>query len=696
VKFGLPSDAGQGFALALALVAFLVVPKMLVASRTRPTLVIGVLAAIAAALSAAYVVVYLRGGPRIIDATSYFLEARAMAHGLFAWKVPEPETSVLGRFLVRSANGEVAVIFPPGYPAFLALGFLARAPLAMGPILAACLVVATAALASQIVHTERDEARRRDVIVLAAVASAVCGALRYHTADTMSHGLSALCFTAALALVLFALSRKSARSALLCALAAGFFAGWLVATRPVSGLALAATLVLALARARQISPSALATKRITLALALGVGAIPGVLLLLAHQRAATGSLGASSQTLYYAQSDGPPGCFRYGFGEGIGCLGEHFDFVERHLANGFGVLAALGTTLRRLRLHLLDACNAEPLFALVLVGLWVARRSPRVRLLALGVCTVIVAYSPFYFDGNYPAGGARFYADILPLEHVLVAMGVAHLANLGPNAERAPRRAAVAIALTCAAFAFRAGFDHALLAMREGSIPMFEPARLAASGIDRGLVFTTTDHGFDLAYDPSPDAPIQIARLHGDALDRMTWRARGEPDRAFVYDFRMQNSGPALIEIREMIFDHDDAIEGESLWPARRQTGGWALPDYASGTCASRGRWLRIRRDRFADKAQIELTLPARALRGVRITPRIASNRAGAFALRVVAGGVTTPLEEHTRDPPGDCRTLTSFEVPDAANDLRLVVEFSGSEADLFALDSILLDQKTH
>ncbi len=69
--------------------------------------------------------------------------------------VGEPETSVLGRFLVRSetASGvRAAVLFPPGYPAILALGFLAGAPLLVGPALAALLVIATYALAREVVR----------------------------------------------------------------------------------------------------------------------------------------------------------------------------------------------------------------------------------------------------------------------------------------------------------------------------------------------------------------------------------------------------------------------------------------------------------------------------------------------------------------------------------------------------------------
>ena len=72
----------------------------------------------------------------------------------------------------------------------LALGFLVGQPLGVGPLLGALLVVVTFALALRVT-------RDRTTALLAATLSAVCGALRYHTADTMSHGLAALLFATA-------------------------------------------------------------------------------------------------------------------------------------------------------------------------------------------------------------------------------------------------------------------------------------------------------------------------------------------------------------------------------------------------------------------------------------------------------------------------------------------------------------------
>src|SRR4051812_13307826 len=120
--YGPPRDPASWIALALAFAVMVTGPRLVRPAARRP-IFLALAALSAAALSAAYIVVYLRGGPRIIDATSYYLEARALSQGFFAWPLASPETAVMGRFLVRAAGPEgarAAVIFPPGYPLLLA------------------------------------------------------------------------------------------------------------------------------------------------------------------------------------------------------------------------------------------------------------------------------------------------------------------------------------------------------------------------------------------------------------------------------------------------------------------------------------------------------------------------------------------------------------------------------------------------
>ncbi|MET0792005.1 MAG: hypothetical protein ABW061_10835, partial [Polyangiaceae bacterium] len=262
---GLPPDGVAWAALAAASVLLMALhgpARSGLARRLTPGVLRPILAFSAALLSAGYIAFYLRYGPRIVDATSYYLQARAMAAGRFAFPVPGPLGSFNGRFLLANDAGSLSVIFPPGYAAVLAVGFLLHAPLLVGPVLAALLVLATYGLALEV-------SGRSDVACVAAALSVLCAALRYHTADTMSHGLCALLLSAGTLCAL----RRTRWSALACGLAVG----WLIATRPVSGLV---GLLLALGLLDR-SPRRL--------LGFGLGLLPGVALLLAYQHAATGS-----------------------------------------------------------------------------------------------------------------------------------------------------------------------------------------------------------------------------------------------------------------------------------------------------------------------------------------------------------------------------------------------------------------------
>jgi hypothetical protein len=544
---------------------------------------VAALALAAAALSAGYIAYYLRGGPRIVDATSYWLEARALAHGHLSFHVPAPSGSFRGRFLVTAAGKTttLAVIFPPGYPALLALGFLVHCPLAIGPLVAAGLVVTTYALARELVA-------HRDVALLAALLSVVCAALRYHTADTMSHGLAALLLTIALASA--AHSRHATRRTAWFGALAGLACGWLVATRPVTGVVgtvLAGALAVRAARAR---------------FTFVLGLVPGLALLALHQHAATGSWFESSQIRYYALADGPPGCFRYGFGKGIGCRVEHEEFVRAHLEHGYGFVQALGTSGRRLMLHTLDIANFEPFALLVAYAMLCSRRERGLGWLTLGTLGVMLAYAPFYFDGSYPGGGARMFADVLPLEHVLLAWALVQLCA-----------ARFALPLALAGFALHASYDHRELRDREGGRPMFEPGVLARAGVDHGLVLVGTDHGFNLGFSPDVhDAfhHVLVARERDDAHDAVLWQRLGKPP-AYLYHYAPFSPGarPSVTPYRPEL-SSTLRFEAENEWPPLAVHGGWVRPDFSSARCASGGRGLRL----IATGPRVSITLEVDAL----------------------------------------------------------------------------------
>ena len=540
-------------------------------------------ALLAALLSAGYVSYFLRGGPRIVDATSYFLEARALAEGKLAFAIPEPTGAFRGRFSLLGPSG-LAVIFPPGYPLALALGFRLGAPLAVGPLLAALLVVATYLAAKEL---ELGEVTAR----LAALLSVLCAALRYHTADTMSHGLSGLLLVASVTAAL----RPEPRRVVL----AGLLGGWLCATRPLTG-SVALAIVGALVTLRSAP-----RRRLYLLLTVAASMLPGLALLACHQRAATGSFFHSTQLAYYALADGPPDCFRWGFGSGVGCRYEHADFVKAHLEHGFGFTAALYVTGERLLWHAFDIANVAPLALLVPWFVWRARDNPGVRWGGGAILLVIFAYAPFYFPGSYPGGGARLLADALPLEHVLLA---AALTRLGATA--------LTPGLVLLGFALNTVHAHVALREREGGHPMFDERVLSNRQVTHGLVWVESDHGFALGHDPAardPKTSLVVARFRGDAHDRALWENLGRPP-SFRYSYATANGESSLNKFEPPA--ERWRWEAEAEWPPLAVSAGWAHPDF--GACLSAGRGLRLRPEPNAT-VELELGAPERARYAVTI-----------------------------------------------------------------------------
>ena len=592
---------------------------------------LAVLCLLAFALSCGYVSYYLRGGPRIIDATSYFLEARSLAAGSFTFHAPEPTAAFRGRFLLASPDGHrLGVIFPPGFPFVLSLGVRLGIPLLVGPAIGALLVAATYALARALGQTTK-------VAMLAAALSVLCAALRYHTADTMSHGLSAL-------LMCVALSCALGRDSGFRALGSGLCLGLLLATRPISGVVALLLTVYALMREnRRAWPLLL------------LGTLPGVLLLLAQQHALTGSFLGSTQLAYYAASDAPAGCFRYGFGAGVGCRFEHGDYVSHFLPHGYG----LGPALRNFVVHLAgfatDATNAVPLS--LLAGYALARhvRSPLV-LLGVGILLQALAYVPFYFDGNYPGGGARFLCEVIPFCQILVARAACDL-----------RVAWLAPPVALAGFALYARHGHEELRDREGGQPLFEPAVLARAGVARGLVLVDTDLGFNLGHDPRAEdarTSLVVARARDDAHDRELYERLGRPPTyRYLYDFKRR----APPHVLPYVPPEAPRLEAEAEWPAPLDRGS-AYPLHYP--CASHGKALRL-----LPGTRASLPVGWAAGAGDLDLGWLGTTQAGAL---VRAGWSGTRLSELTAKGPG-CTTFNLPGRPPSPN-ATLIVELVAGE----------------
>ena len=312
--FGAPPDAVAWAALLLGLVtlaAGLHPALARLTARTQDRLSVALLAIFAAALSWIYVVVYLRGNPRIVDATTYYLQARALSEGHLTFDVPAPSASFRGRFLL---------------PSRMAI----RSPGSSRPVPAtrARFLVEPAArrsssrLLSSSRRTCSPSAFRRRTWPLAAALSAVCGVLQYHTADTMSHGWSALLFAVAIwsALIRTPVSAFGAEGLRQLAVA-----------RPLTG-ALALLPLLPPPQRRRAGwhspcppPSRYFSSNST-------------------PSPAHGSIRRKPPTMHWRMAR-PAAGIRLRCG--VSCVFEHGDSVQAHLAHGYGFYAAAGTTLRR-------------------------------------------------------------------------------------------------------------------------------------------------------------------------------------------------------------------------------------------------------------------------------------------------------------------------------------------------------------
>lgn len=536
----------EPFAWLMATLALVcMVPRVQRAMTTSTPRVFVVGSAVsAAALSVLYAKVYLAFTPKIIDATMYALQASWLASGKLGLPVGMLSESLRGRFLLEH-DSQLFGLFPPGYPLLLAAGYVLGAPMLVGPMLAALLTWLTYSVAKEVAGAEEGTAR------LAALLSIACGTLRYHTADTMSHGAAALWMM--LGVLALTRSERSLRYALL----AGAALGMLLATRFASALPLTGYM------AWKLFTTPNASSRVRRLCALLSGLTLPCALLVAYTLQVTGHV-QSAQAFYYAHADMPQGCFTYGFVKHAGCTYEHGDFVRANLPDGYTLWAATKTTARRLFMHLGDAANGGPLLVALAASLRFLGRAERLvaaPLLGL-VAAQVLAYAPFYFDGNYPGGGARLFADVLPIEHVLLALGGAALAKKLKTAWGAVGAASFAL------FAVHGAVDH--VSLRDRAAP------LALPEVPKGsMIFTPDDDAFNLG---TARGHEQWLRLRRDDFDVHVF-ADAHEGQGFIFEHNT---------LRTFTPTRTGAYESESFWPVREVRGAAPIPVWIDGAAQGR------------------------------------------------------------------------------------------------------------
>ena len=348
--------------------------------------------------------------PHVMDEIAYLFQARMFADGELTAPLRLPRAAFAMWFVddrVRTFS-----IFPPGWPAVLALGILLKAAAWINPLLHGATTLVVARGAGML------GGRRASLFAAALYALSPQAVLL--AATYMSHTLVAFAAAVVLAAGL-RLIRPDPRP--LHALALGTALGVAAVTRPLCAVALgiAAALFVVLAlRRRLLRPAHLAAL-------LGPATIL-VVILGVYNAHLTGSPLRFPQDAYFDEHDPPvdhpifrygPGCNRLGFGPGHGC---------ETLPDGMHTVAQAGrNTYLNLTAWFWLAGGGPLAFALAFLGSAERRdRAERVFVLTV-ILAVFLLYGLYWYAGT--CYGARFYHAALPSLLVLAALGLNRIAR---------------------------------------------------------------------------------------------------------------------------------------------------------------------------------------------------------------------------------------------------------------------------
>jgi hypothetical protein len=545
---------------------------------------------VAAFLSLGYIAFYLRGGPRAPEAATYWLQGRALSHGKLTWTVTDPTASFRARNLLLTVPDRLAGIFPPGFALLLGAAFQLGAPMLVGPLLAAGLVLATWLLARELaIGAGEDDARAEWIGRVAVVLSLVSAALRYHTAESLPQGAAAAALTVALASALR--GRRTGDATLFAA--AGLAVGFVLCTQPMSAIGVG-IVVVALARLSRDGARSV--------LWACAASLPGLALLLAANRLSVGHAFASPAA-YYAARFGSP------------------------VTTPPGAKAAAVAILRRARANLADVANFEPiaLLPLLLLRRDARRRTGRDAWFAAAIVGLQIFVAVPAGAGEGPSGaGASALVDVLPIQHALIAL------TLGLAVPHAwfGSLATATVALSLAGFGVHTSHDHARMAAAGLGRPHYEPDVAREAGATHGLLFFDDDEGYELAHDPAATAShgIEAVRVRGDDHDRLLFDLLGRPP---THRHLSPHTGPSISSWTPTGGD-TWRFEAEADYPpvaVSDPSTGRAEVVEALGTCASDAHALAVVPAGAADASlTIELPVPrstsAAARRTWLVTPR--------------------------------------------------------------------------
>ncbi len=376
-------------------IAALLPPGAIVIAQRRATLASGALAVCVLATSVAFTVVLFDRAPHVLDAVSYYFQAKVFASGALSAPAPAVPEAFPTPFTVVH-GGRWFSQYPPGTAAFLAVGVIARLPWLVEPMFAAGAVLLTFAFALRQFGTK--------TALLGTTLMASSPFLLLQAGTFLSH-VPAMFFVT---LFIYAATRYLEAPAMRWVIMGAAALGVTFLTREIAAVLVGLPVGLTCAACALRQPL---ERRIRHAAAAAGCVLAAGLLYLFYDAALTGSLWELPRHLFSAAD-------HLGFGEGVGFFGEHT--VAAGLVNTDELLTSLNISLFGWPFSLALALMALP---------FIVKRPGRWELLhGAVVVSFIVVYVAYFYHGIIL--GPRYYFEALPSMVILAARGFVALVGI--------------------------------------------------------------------------------------------------------------------------------------------------------------------------------------------------------------------------------------------------------------------------
>lgn len=314
--------------------------------------------------------------PHVTDGVSYLFQARVFASGHLSLK-PEPEPALFQQMNTLDGDGRWCSLYPPGWPAILAVGVLLGAPWLVNPLLLGLSIVGVWRLALRLYDGP--------TAVLAAAALAASPFALLMSGSFMAHP-AMLCATI---WCLVLLAEGTLSGSLGSLVAAGLLAGLALLIRPFSALTLLAPAA---------AWSSLKLRRPAAVGALALGLLPGVVGFLVYDRVVFGGFLVTGYALYEPEQFSTARAMTVSWTEATTLA---LPWYLRELGRGLWGIGSWS-------------------LALFLPLLWPRPRGSRDLMLA--ACAALLVFGHcFYFYRDVVYGGPRFAFEALGPLSVLVA-----------------------------------------------------------------------------------------------------------------------------------------------------------------------------------------------------------------------------------------------------------------------------------